>query len=400
MVILLSCIIRIFHMTDKKLNVLYIFPTSKKRKNGGFRHVMISCAKACHTYHVLMTTRKKTGTVTEKIGHNLTLEPTNSRSKPGTLFKSILIGLQVLRKFDKNHPSVITVFQPFAGGLIAFIISRLTGTPLNVELRTDYFSEPYSSHTYWSNKRNRLTSRVRYLFAQWLLRRADGVLSVAGGRMSKSLVDFGVKPERIHILRTAVNIADFTPTSTREFDKKTLEIISITRFVPQKNLPLLIEAFDLAAGRIPNLKLTLVGVGSTGERLSSILSKTKNKEKITVLPWSNDVPTLLKEADIFALSSDYEGCARVITEAMASGLPIVTTDVSGIGDVCQPNEHALVTPIKDEEAFAEALVTLAKNKEMRQRFSANSLATTKSSYQTLPEYVASWSSILNQAAMK
>ena len=73
--------------------------------------------------------------------------------------------------------------------------------------------------------------------------------------------------------------------------------------------------------------------------------------------------------------------------------------VSGVGDVCQPGEHALVVPIEDEEALAKALITLAKDKKMRQQFSANSLKTTKSAYQTLPEYATSWVKILNQVTI-
>ena len=384
-------------MADKKLNVLYIFPSSD-RNNGGFRPVIINCAKACHTYHVLITIQEKSRRVTEKIGDNLTLEPTNSSSKPGTLIKSIVIGLRVLRKFDKNHPAVITVFQPFEIGLIGFILSRLTGTPLNVELRNDYFSQPYSKHTFWSDKI--LKSKLRYLFARWLLKRADSILAVSGGRISKSLVEFGVKPERIHILRTGVNVADFTPTSPRQFDRKNINIINATRFHKQKNIPLLIKAFSLAAAEVPNLRLTLVGSGPEEKLISSLVEKNKDRDKITLLPWCNNVPDHLKKADIYALSSDHEGCARVFTEAMASGLPIVSTDVSGVGDLCQPNEHALVTPVKDEVALAEALVTLAKDKEMRRRFSENSLNTIKQSPQTLSEYATSWAEILNQTTKR
>ena len=317
-----------FLMTDRKLNVLYISDTSNKKiNNSGFRPVIINCAKACQTYHILFPLHKNHGVLTEKIGDNITLEPANARG--GLLcimLKSTVVGIRRLRQFDKNHPSVITVFQPFECGLIGFMISRLTGTPLNVELRNDYFSEPYSSHTFWSDKK--LANRMRYLFARWLLRRADSVLSVAGGRMSKSLVDFGVKPERIHILPTVVDTADFTPASPREFTKETLEIVSLTRLHKQKNVLLLIKAFDRAASRMPNLKLTLVGIKLKKNNLSTIFSNTlreaKNKDKITVLPWSQDTPDHLKQADIYALSSDYEGCARVLTEAMAAGLPNVT----------------------------------------------------------------------------
>ena len=388
-------------MADQKLNVLYIFPFDMKPT--GIRPVVVSCAKVSHSYHVLIVSQKPGLTTTEKIGDNLTMEPVCGRNAPDTLFKSIRIGLRILRQFDKNHPSVISVYHPFEVGLIGYILSRLTKTPINVELRNDYFSVPFSSHTLWSSSKG-LSVRMFYLFGRWLLKRVDSIIAVSGGRLADSLIKFGVKPERIHTLRTAVNIADFTPTSPRNFNKETIEIISaVSHFKKkQKNLPLLVRAFDLAATKAPNLKLTLVGAKSKEDGLNvrKVIKKSKNTDKMSLLPYSNAMPSHLKRADIYALSSDYEGCARVLTEAMASGLPIVTTDVSGVGDVCRQGEHALVVPIGDEEAFAEALVTLAKDKEMRRRFSANSLETTKTAYQTLPEYAASWANILNQMVMK
>ena len=140
--------------------------------------------------------------MTEKTD-NLIMEPVNAESKLGTLCQSIKIGLRILRNFDKNYPTVISVFQPFQLGLIGYILSRLTGTPLNLELRNDYFSTPYSGHTFWSRKKwsDKLSTKMYYLLARWLLRRAESIIPVSGGRMRDSLIAFGVKPERIHPLR-------------------------------------------------------------------------------------------------------------------------------------------------------------------------------------------------------
>ena len=145
-----------------------------------------------------------------------------------------------------------------------------------------------------------------------------------------------------------------------------------------------------------NLRLTLVGSGPQQDLILSLIEESKNQDIITLLPWSDDVPTLLQEADIYALSSDYEGWARVLIEAMASGLPIVTTDVGCVGEVCKSGTHALVTPTRDTNAFAEALITLAKDKEMRQRFSTTSIQTTKSFQDDMSEYATDWVNILDQ----
>jgi len=81
---------------------------------------------------------------------------------------------------------------------------------------------------------------------------------------------------------------------------------------------------------------------------------------------------------------------------MASGLPIVSTDISGVSDVCEPSVHALIVAPRNPKAFANALVTLAKDREMRERFSKVSTQAAKKSTQDMSQYVADWVKILNQ----
>ena len=77
---------------------------------------------------------------------------------------------------------------------------------------------------------------------------------------------------------------------------------------------------------------------------------------------------LMRGADIYALSSDYEGWGRVLIESMAVGLPVVTTDVGCAGEVLIDGRHGIVVPTRNSEAFTQALTLLAKDADMRKKY--------------------------------
>ena len=370
-----------------KLNVLAISHGRDLFEVDGINRArMIACSEALSSHHIIIFSRQKDGLVTEQISKNLTLYPTSAKTGPGMVIKAITIGLSILRR--PNGSWIITAQDPFEAGLIGFILRLRTKVPFNVQVHADFFS-----HSYW--RREKLLNRVRYLFGIWLLRRADSV-RVVSDRIAKNILRMGVPTNHLHKLPVLINVSDFTPTTDRQFNGEIINIISVARFVPVKNLPLLIKAFSLAVTQMSNLRLTLVGSGPERDRLLKIIQSSNNQGIITVLPWSSDVPKLLSQADIYALSSDYEGWARVLIEAMAAGLPIVTTEVGCVGEICKQDIHALVTSPRDLNAFAEALVTLAKDTKLRQRFYKASVQTTQTISQNLPDYITAWSNILNK----
>ena len=375
-------------MTEK-LNVLAIAHGRDFFEDGSPNlNRMIACSEGCQSHHMVVFTHQKDNLSTKKINSKLTLYPTSAKTRIGMIIKAVTIGLSILRQSDKSDRFVVTTQDPFESGLVGLFIRLKTKVPLNVQVHGDFFSHPY-----W--RREQLFNRVRHFMGIFVLRRADSIRVVAE-RIAEDLLKRGIKSNRIHNLPVLIDVDDFAVVTPRRFDNDVIKIINVGRFVPQKNLPLLIEAFNLAVAEVPNLRLTMVGSGPEQDLVSSLIGKSKNKDKITVLPWSNDVPTLLEEADIFALSSDYEGRARILVEAMAAGLPIATTDISGVSDVCQPGVHALITPPRDPKAFTEALITLAKDTEMRKRFSQASIQAAKTSTQNISEYTADWVKILNQ----
>ena len=371
-----------------KVNVLAISYGRNLFKEGDpERTRMIACAEETAHYHMIVFTREADGFETTEVTSGLTIHPTNSRSKLGMIIDAIRIGCRLIRAAqDKSW--VVTAQDPFEAGLVGYLIARLKRVPLNIQEHGDFYSLPH-----WRGEST--LNRARAWLGTKLLRRANSIRTVSK-RITATLLGQGVKPERISELSVFTHVDRFTPKTERVFDPGTITVLSVARFVPQKNLPLLLEAFFAARREISNLKLRLVGAGPLTASVEAMLERNEYGSDVTIEAWSSDVPGLMATADIYALSSNYEGWARVLIEAMAAGLPIVTTDVGCVGEVCLKDEHALVTSVADRDAFARALISLAEDAKLRKQFSLAGQEAAKTQRKTSELYAQEWATILEQ----
>lgn len=135
-------------------------------------------------------------------------------------------------------------------------------------------------------------------------------------------------------------------------------VINIGRFHPQKNHELLVRAFAEAHVKVPAAVLLLVGAGDLEREIKSLVAALGITPAVRFLGIRNDVRDLLSAADIYAMSSRYEGLPVVLLEAAASGLPIVATAVGGNTEIVQDGVSGLLVPSEDLAAFSRALVSL------------------------------------------
>lgn len=152
-----------------------------------------------------------------------------------------------------------------------------------------------------------------------------------------------------------INLRKFKKTNDNtDFDKNSLNIISIGRFNDQKDYPNLINAFAiLKSWNNTDIKLTIVGDGELRPNIEALIKKLKLVEDITLLGRRSDIPELLNAADIFVIASKFEGFGLVVAEAMACECYVVATDSGGVAEV-MGNTGKLV-PIEDSKALANAL---------------------------------------------
>lgn len=142
-----------------------------------------------------------------------------------------------------------------------------------------------------------------------------------------------------------------------------VRFISVGRLHPQKNQKLLIEAFAQMIRRTGNTSATLTIYGQsrksyrrTEEELRELVSRFQLEDRIFLPGRAKDIERKYKEADAFVFASDYEGCPNALMEAMASGLPCISTDCpTGPSLLIKDRKNGLLIPVGDTEAMSRAM---------------------------------------------
>lgn len=145
-------------------------------------------------------------------------------------------------------------------------------------------------------------------------------------------------------------------------------IVAAGRLSPQKDYALLLRAFARAARSQPDWSLYIAGEGPQREELERQIADLGLQGRARLLGQVQDMGALYAQADASVLSSRYEGFPNALCEAMAAGLPCISTDCpSGPGEILTPGEDGLLVPCGDEDALARALGSLMDDGALRAR---------------------------------
>jgi glycosyltransferase involved in cell wall biosynthesis len=142
-----------------------------------------------------------------------------------------------------------------------------------------------------------------------------------------------------------------------------------SRLVPIKNVGLAIDAMTIAAASRPDLVLLIAGEGPLGPELKRRAGAAGISDRVLFLGHvpPEDMPGWYRSADFYVLSSDFDNSPNVLLEAMASGLPIVSTDVGGVREYLKDQVNGLVVPARDAPALARAMTTYADDPDLTSR---------------------------------
>lgn len=311
-------------------------------------------------FHVVLITYE--GEHDEIADDTLRIHPTNSGSKVAAFFDAITIGRNILQR-HKEKDFVITSQDPFELSIIGLILSRAKNAMHQVQIHGDFFG----SH-FWRSES--LMNRFRYLLGLFVVRRTH-CIRVVSERIKRSLVARGVSPSHIVVLPIRPELERFFENTPEDKEHTTLRILTVGRLASEKNIPMLLRAYKKIAKDHQNVRLKIVGSGPEEKKLKAMAASMKIKEKIDFMPWTEDIAGEMRNADISVLTSNHEGYALVLVEAMASGLPIITTDVGCVGDVVKDGVHGYTIPVGNDAALSNALLKLIEHPEVRKQFGRN-----------------------------
>ena len=140
-------------------------------------------------------------------------------------------------------------------------------------------------------------------------------------------------------------------------------IVTAGRLTKQKNHSMLINAFAKLVEKHPEYTMRIFGEGPLRSELQKQITTLGLTEKVKLMGNVQDIHAQIADAEIFVLSSDFEGLSNALLEAMMMGLPCIATNCSGCDEVIEHGKNGLLIHIGDTDALSEGLVYLASEKE-------------------------------------
>lgn len=221
--------------------------------------------------------------------------------------------------------------------------------------------------------------------------KSDVILTLSKSIREELVHDLGISPEKVVVYSYEISKIFNSEVSK---DKKLLLnpkgpiILTVCRISPEKGLIYLIEASRIIVEKVPNAKIIIKGAspGSTNSntpekryeaKLRELIKMYGLEDNVIILEGSpnSEIPKFMSAADVFVLPSISEGLGLVILEALATGVPIVASNVGGIRNILINAHNGLLVQPRDVEGLANAVLTLLNDEGLRKRIIEDGLRT-------------------------
>jgi glycosyltransferase involved in cell wall biosynthesis len=177
--------------------------------------------------------------------------------------------------------------------------------------------------------------------------------------------------ERLRVIYNGIDTERFCPLSPAAPATASLgPIVTVGRLVAQKNHELFLRAAQQLASEIPGLRFVIVGDGPLRAALAAQAGRLGIADQVVFAGERADVSELLRGASLFWLTSRWEGLPNVVLEALASGVPVVATDVGGTRELVRSGVDGFVVSNEDCDGFVRHSRELLGDAALRQRFRA------------------------------
>jgi glycosyltransferase involved in cell wall biosynthesis len=338
-------------------------------RGGGSERVLINLLKGLHRSEFSITLVLYEGVFDYPVPGDVKLRILNIATGRNIFKLTASFFLKILRLaglMRKENPDVI--FSLISSTNATVTIARLLS---GIKCRLIV-----SEHTHPSvNLGNELYGNVTKRFIKRCYPRTDRIVAVSEGIKQDLIYNFGIREAKIDVIYNPINIKEIEMLSTADVEHPWFHegipiIISVGRLTKQKGYPYLLKAFSVVRKSL-ECRLVILGEGEDREKLVKTSIELGLKNDVEFMGFQQNPFKYMARSSVFVLSSLYEGFGNVIVEAMALGLPVISTDCpSGPSEIIEDRMNGLLVPVKDENALARAILEVAGNGMLRNELSA------------------------------
>ena len=206
-----------------------------------------------------------------------------------------------------------------------------------------------------------LTRAVMYLGSWVTYRLADRVVAVSNGVKASLKKSLQLSSKQVDVIYNPINIKRAcelaAAPATMTVEENT--IVTMGRLVPQKRHDLLIHALSQTVKQGVDVNLLILGDGPLKDELMALAHELGVSDRVTFAGFQSNPFNLMAQAKVFALASDFEGFGNVLVEALALGLPVISTDCEcGPSEILDAGKYGVLVPVGNVEKLSEAMVRL------------------------------------------
>ncbi len=275
----------------------------------------------------------------------------------------------IKRYLQNNHPDAILVAKERAGKSV-LLARYLAGSNCKVALRLGTNLATAMLGKPWFSRWIRFQS-IRFFYPHF-----SAIVAVSHGVARDTHRISGVALDKIHVIRNPVitdkllTLSQVKPTHPWLVEKTYPVILGIGRLTRQKGFDTLIRTFALINKTIAS-RLIILGDGNLRQELINLSKELGVSDRVDFPGFSDNPYSYLNAADLFILSSRWEGSPNALTEAMALGTQVVSTNCpSGPSELLQEGHIAPLVAVDDEDALAEAAIKILQNPVDKDRIKA------------------------------
>lgn len=202
-----------------------------------------------------------------------------------------------------------------------------------------------------------------------ILKNAHKVIANSISLRSLALNSFPDIP--ISVITNGVSHTIFKPNSNKKINTEVINALCVARLVKRKGVNLILHALECS--ELSNLNIWIVGSGPDEKNLLQLAEKLGIKDRVKFIgrEFSEQLAERYAKADFLIHAALTESFSMTLLEAMASGLPIIASDVGGIPELIEDNINGILFPPGDIDALRTAMVAMCVNTKLRSKFSEN-----------------------------